>query len=123
MKVLFLAIMIAGLLLPAHVSAGVCPTRANSLDDFRGCMVPMRGTIGTAAVYSSGQYDEAHRKLMAAMARSDMVPPQVMPSYGMSYPGFAAYNPYFMFASAYMNTLYHFSTPYAMNPYYFGYSH
>lgn len=121
MKVLFLAILIVGLLAPAGASARTCPTRANNLEDFKGCMVPMRGTIGTAAVYSSGNYDEAHRELMSAMARSNVVPPQVMPTYGMSYPGYAIYNPYFMIASSYMNVLYRFNAPYAVNPYYFGY--
>ncbi len=79
-------------------SAGTCPTRMDRLDDFAACMVPLKGTIGTAAVYSSGQYDEDHRALMQAMASQAVVPPTVIPM--APYP-LVPYSPYYSAASFY----------------------
>ena len=104
--------------------AGRCPTRANNLDDFARCMVPLKGTIGTAAVYSSGQYDESHKKLMQAMAMGNVTPPQVMPVTVGTYPPIAYYSPYFRFGNAYMHGVVGMPAtyyPYSAHPYYYGY--
>lgn len=55
-----------------------CPIRADSLEDFKPCMAPMRGTIGTTTVYDSGKYDRDHAQLVSAMMRSQTVAPQVI---------------------------------------------
>jgi hypothetical protein len=88
-----LTLLIAIVLAPVSAAlAGQCPTVANDHDDIARCMVPLKGTIGTASVYSSGRYDEDHQELMAAMRRTTAVPPQVMPGpLATVYPFFAMY--------------------------------
>jgi hypothetical protein len=81
--ILFLLLAIS----PAMAVAGTCGTRADRLEDFARCMVPLRGTIGTATVYTSGQYDHDHQQLMSAMASQMVVPQQVMPTMPMPYYG------------------------------------
>jgi len=80
MRVILLAalVMLFCSAIPSIAGAG-CPTRMDSLDNFAACMVPLRGTVGTAAVYSSGQYDEDHRELMQAMGTQAVIPPTVVP--------------------------------------------
>jgi len=119
-KRIFSAIFLILLLAPAGAAAGgACPTRANSLEDFRHCMVPLKGTIGTAAVYTSGQYDESHKKLMQAMARGSTVRPHVVPVSTGYYPPMAAYSPYFSLATQYYYGLGNAAIPYH-NPYSYG---
>ena len=121
MKRTFSAILLILLFLPAVAAAGgVCPTRANSLEDFRHCMVPLRGTIGTAAVYASGQYDESHRRLLEAMARGGLVRPHVVPASTGYYLPMAAYSPYFRLATQYYYGLGISAIPYH-TPHSYGY--
>ncbi|MBN1283172.1 MAG: hypothetical protein JXA24_05285 [Proteobacteria bacterium] len=124
MRVISASIALAFALLAATAAfAGSCPTRGNSLEEFRNCMVPLKGTIGTASVYSSGRYDQSHKALMSAMARGSGVPPQVMPAASVGpYPFVGYYSPYFRFANAYMYGMFGFNTPHTMNPYLFGYT-
>jgi hypothetical protein len=87
-----------------------CPVRADNLQDFARCMVPLKGTIGTASVYSSGKYDHDHQELMAAMASQNTMPPQVMPAdLGMGYPYAGLFSPY---GYMYLNYAYHSSYRY-----------
>jgi len=117
----FSAIFLILLFLPAVAAAGgACPTRANSLEDFRHCMVPMRGTIGTAAVYTSGQYDESHRKLLEAMARGGLVRPQIVPASTGSYPFSGIYSSYFRLAMQYTYGSSNSAIPYH-RPYSYGF--
>lgn len=87
----------------------------DKLDDFARCMVPLKGTIGTASVYSSGQYDEDHRKLMSAMASQAVVSPQVMPAAMPYLNGF--YSPFYPFYSP------NFYFRAGSNPYFWMYYH
>ena len=119
MKRIFFTTALIILLTPAAAFAGACPTRANSLEAFAGCMVPLRGTIGTASVYSSGQYDESARKLMQAMARGSATPPQVIPATVGAYHSIGYYSPYFRLASYYYSGLGLSNVSYH-NPYYYG---
>lgn len=75
-------VAVAAVLLSAHVvhAGGGCPDRANRLEDFAGCMAPMRGEMGT--VYRGTLADvngDAHSNLMWAMHNAPVVPPHVMP--------------------------------------------
>jgi hypothetical protein len=102
----------------AALAAGACPTRMDNLDDFAHCMVPLKGTVGTAAVYASGDYDESHRKLMRAMSLSNVTPPQVIPA---GVPAIGYYSPYFAIGHAMLAGYYGVRAPYAINPYWYGY--
>ncbi len=80
-----------------------CPIRADSLEDFRPCMAPMRGTIGTTTVYNSGKYDRDHAQLVSAIMRSQTVAPQVIPpTVGQTFP----YSSYMYSPVAWMNLYY-----------------
>ena len=94
MKGAFQIIAVLALLLVLSGTAQAqCPQRANSLEDFRSCMVPLRGTVGTAIASFPGDMDRYHRDLIAAMEASNVVPPQVMPAYS-GYTPYYPYNPY-----------------------------
>jgi hypothetical protein len=63
------AMLIAGTCL----AGGYCPETADKLEDFKGCMAPMRGAIGT--VYRGTAADmngESHRALLNSMAQTPM---------------------------------------------------
>lgn len=114
MKRLFIIIMLTlglllGLALPVHAG---CSVRQDRLEDFARCMVPMKGTIGTTTVYSSGKYDQDHANLISAMMRSDGVPPQVVPAPAMAwYP----YSNFYRTPAAYMNLYFAGHSSYASN--------
>lgn len=89
-----MTVLILLALAPISAKAG-CPIRADKLEDFARCMVPLKGTVGTAAIYSSGGYDHDHRELMAAMANQAVIPPQVAPIAPiMPYPYLGFLSPY-----------------------------
>jgi hypothetical protein len=105
--------------LASEAAAGTCPVRADSLEAFAGCMAPMRGTIGTTTVYSSGKYDRDHAQLVSAMMRSNVVPRHSMPvSVGQTFPYYGYYNPavyanlYFANHSSYRNNWFRFASFY-----------
>ncbi len=113
-RLLFLTAITAILLMSLASTADArCATRADSLEAFAGCMVPMKGTIGTTTVYSSGKYDRDNRRLMSALMRSSVVPRQVMP------PSFVQPFPYYYglytFPGAYMNLYFARNTSYRAN--------
>jgi hypothetical protein len=115
MKRIFLIIIIVttGFLaaMPMRSWAG-CATRQDNLEDFARCMAPMKGTIGTTTVYSSGEYDQDHSALISAMMRSDGVPSQVVPASAMiAYPS----SNFFMTPAAYMNLYFAGHSSYASN--------
>lgn len=92
-----------------------CPRSAGSLQEFAGCLAPVRGTV--AAVYRGSQaayLDDDHRELLGAMQQNPGVPPQVMPSYPIVQPYY--YNSFgatMARASAYV------AATQTGNPYYF----
>jgi hypothetical protein len=126
MRRLVLSITFAALavvMLVSEAMAGSCPIRADSLEAFAGCMAPMRGTIGTTTVYSSGKYDRDNAQLMSAMMRSNVVPQQVIPpSVTQTYPYGGYFSPasymnlYFAGHSSYRNNWFRFASFYS--PYY-----
>ncbi len=113
MKNFATALMVLIILVLAPISARAgCPIRADKLEDFARCMVPLKGTVGTASIYSSGRYDQDHRELMAAMASQAVVPPQVAPT------GPAVPYPYLGFLSPFGYLPIYFSGhSYSYNPY------
>jgi len=122
MRRLALILAVTALVSAAWVSeagAGSCPIRADSLEAFAGCMSPMRGSIGTTTVYSSGKYDRDNARLMSAMMSSDVVPKHSMPvSVGQTFPYYGYYNPavfanlYFAGNSSYRNNWFRFASFY-----------
>lgn len=116
-------ISIVALLLAAVVQTAdaSCPVRADRLEDFANCMVPMKGTIGmTSVVYNAGQYDRDNAQLVSAIMRSNVIPPHtVPPSVMQTYPygGYfspAAYmNLYFAGHSSYRNNWFRFASFYS----------
>lgn len=122
MRRLTLILILASLAIFAwasEASAGSCPIRADSLEAFAGCMSPMRGTIGTTTVYSSGKYDRDNAQLISAMMRSSVVPKQVIPpSVTQTYPYGGYFSPasymnlYFAGHSSYRNNWFRFASYY-----------
>jgi len=83
MKTAFLTGIIIIILFAASLAhaGGRCPQRADRLEDFANCMVPMRGEVGT--VYRGTLADmsgDAHSNLMRVMHNAPVVPPHTMPS-------------------------------------------
>jgi hypothetical protein len=118
----YLIIVIAIVLMANSTAfAGSCPVRANSLEAFAGCMVPMKGTIGMTTVYSSsGKYDRDNAQLMSAMMNSQVVPRQTIPaSVTNTYPYSGYFSPasymnlYFAGHSSYRNNWFRFASYYS----------
>lgn len=124
MKRLIYLIPVIVLLLAAQTANAQarCPIRADRLEDFARCMAPMRGTIGTTTVYSSGKYDRDNAQLVSAMMRSQVVQPHVVPpSVGQTFPYSSSYmtspvswmNLYFAGHSSYRNNWFRFASFYS----------
>ncbi|MFH1829234.1 MAG: hypothetical protein ABH871_00460 [Pseudomonadota bacterium] len=120
MKIILTALMVLTLLAvwPSSSKAG-CPIRADKLEDFARCMVPLKGTVGTATIYSSGKYDQDHRELMSAMASQAVVPPQVAPIAPiMPYPYVGFLSPYGYLPINFTGHPYMYN-PYRLAPFYY----
>ncbi|MBI4211268.1 MAG: hypothetical protein HY540_01385 [Deltaproteobacteria bacterium] len=93
MKLLFIAI---ALLLPLGVLANPpCPDSAGSLQAFRCCLTPVAGGAALGKSTNTLPMDEDHQRMIAIMANTSTVPPQVIPTGPIytttpfpSYPGY-----------------------------------
>lgn len=85
--------------MPAFAVGG-CPQSADRLADFRRCLAPMQGKLGMRYVGTQYELDEDHTELLAAMHRTNVVPPQVMPgAVGITNPMYPFY-PYYPITGA-----------------------
>ncbi|HPQ80735.1 MAG TPA: hypothetical protein PLZ86_03315 [bacterium] len=73
-------------------AAGGCPQSADNLQEFAGCLAPVKGTVGMVYKGTLASLDGDHRQLLNSMNRGPVVPPQVVVPYPMY--GSPFYNPF-----------------------------
>lgn len=63
---------------PVALASGGCPNGADNLQSYSSCLAQ----VGGGAVYrgTMASLDPDHQRLMAAMERTNVVPPQVIPA-------------------------------------------